>query len=101
MHNLSFVLAKHIEGTVTFVGPVNSTSATWQITFTFLFPCAFFTLSSLQDTSIPDSVHPFQCPLIYVTLPLALQERHALPITPVFLCSKMRNLIRMSVTSQR
>lgn len=52
------LLVKHIEGTVVFVGPVNSTSATWQITLTFLFPCASFLLSSLQDTSIPDSVHP-------------------------------------------
>lgn len=29
-------LVKHMEGTVMFVGPLNSTGATWQITFTFL-----------------------------------------------------------------
>lgn len=52
-------LVKHMEGTVVFVGPVNSTSASWQITFTFLFPCALFLLFSLQDTSIPDSIHHF------------------------------------------
>lgn len=47
-----------MEGTVVFVGPVNSTSETWHITFTFLSPCALFLLFSLQDTSIPDSMHP-------------------------------------------
>lgn len=53
-----FLLVKHMEGTVVFAGPVNSTSATWHITFTFLFPCALFLLFSFQDTSIPDSIHP-------------------------------------------
>lgn len=51
-------LVKHVEGTVVFAGNVNSTRAAWQISLAFLFPCALFLLSSLQDTSIPDSFHP-------------------------------------------